>query len=146
MIEFPIQSLEGLIGTFIGLGVLVNTIIFGLDLNRRNQRGLPDGSIIGTVWLILIGCMAYAQWLTIKSCDIVWVQWLIPGLFFYCILYPVYTLGFRSKKISMITTVLAVFLSLMIVNILYAFNWIAAALIGLTTVWTLYVSYMTVSL
>jgi len=146
MIEFPIKTLGSLLGWFIGLGVLINAIIFGIGLNRTRERGLPSGAIIGTIWLILIGCMAYAQWLLIQSCDLIWVQWLIPSLFLFCVLYPVYTLGFRSKKISMITTIFTVLFSLTIVNILYEFNWISAALISLTTLWTLYVSYMTISL
>ena len=146
MMEFPIQSFEGLVGGFIGVAILINAIIFGLGLNRNADRNLPNGSIIGTIWIILIGCMAYSQWLLIQSSDIVWVQWLIPALFLLCILYPIYTAGFRSKKISMYMTVFTVIFSLFIVHILYQFNWISAALIALTTAWTLYVSYVTVSL
>ena len=144
MIDFPIKTLEGLLVWFIGLSLVINGIIFSLGLYRQGARGLPPGYIIGSVWVFLIGCMAYAQWLILRSCDYNWVHWLIPGLFGYCILYPVYTAGFRNKKISDISTVLAVILSLSISYILYSYNWLAAGLIALTTLWTLYVSFITV--
>jgi hypothetical protein len=144
MIDFPIQTLEGLLGWFIGFTLVINGVIFWLDLYKKSGRGLPSGCIIGSVWVLLIGCMAYAQWLILQSCDYRWVHWLIPGLFLYCILYPLYTAGFSSKKISDISTVLCVIFSGYIAYILYSYNWLAAGLIGLTTLWTLYVSFMTV--
>ena len=144
MIDFPIQSLEGLLIWFIGLGLIINSIIFWLGLYSQGNPRLPSGSIIGSVWIFLLTCMAIAQWLIIQSCDYKWVHWLIPLLFIYCILYPIYTGGFNSKKMSDISTVLSVIFSGYIAYILYSYNWIAAGLIGLTTLWTLYVSYMTV--
>jgi TspO/MBR family len=144
MIDFPIQTLEGLLGWFIGLALVINGVIFWLGFYRKGGRGLPPGSIIGSIWVFLIGCMAYAQWLILQSCDYRWVHWLIPGLFTFCILYPLYTAGFSSKKISDISTVLSFALSGYIAYILYSYNWLAAGLIGLTTLWTLYVSYITI--
>lgn len=141
MIDFPVQTLEGLLILFIGLGLAINGAIFSLGLYKNGGRGLPSGSIIGSIWIFLIGCMAYAEWLILQSCDYKWVHWLIPGLFLYCILYPVYTAGFSSKKISDISTILSAILSGYIAYILYSYNWISAGLIGLTTLWTLFVSF-----
>ena len=143
--EFPITSLYGLLSTFIGITIIINGIIFYSGYEKNNIKGLPPGYIIGLVWTFLIGCMAYSQWLLLQSIRIsdIWIQWLIPSLFLWCILYPAYTSGFRSKKISDIAVVVSWYFSIIVGLLLYKYNWISAGLIGLTTLWCSYVAFVT---
>lgn len=143
--DFPIRDLPTLVLIFVGIAVIVN--LFSLSYSRseyREYKGLPPGYIIGFIWIFLIGCMAYAQSLVLSLSKKKWIQWLIPALFLYCVLYPFYTNAFRNERVSQLANIGSVLLSLFIAILLYNISIpTAAGLIGLTTVWSAYATYAT---
>jgi tryptophan-rich sensory protein len=143
--DFPIRDLPTLVLIFVGIAVIVN--LFSLSYSRsqyREYKNLPPGYIIGIIWIVLIGCMAYAQSLVLSLSKKKWIEWLIPSLFLYCVLYPFYTNAFRNEWISQIANVGSVLLSLFIAIFLYSISIpVAGGLIGLTTIWSAYATYTT---
>jgi len=149
--DFPIKNLTTLLLLFIGTTVFINGIIFYFRLYKKTYSNKPiPGYIIGTIWTILIGCMAYAQYLVLQKIEKIekidnknkYIQWLIPFLFIYCILYPFYTLGFTNKSVINFTNILTIILSAFIVYSIYDITKMGAFFISLTTIWAIYVTVM----
>jgi len=143
--EFPIRDQMTLFILFIVIAIIVNIVSLSYGYNSSMKyTNLPPGYIIGIIWIILIGCMAYAQSQVLLSSKKKWIEWLIPLLFLYCILYPFYTYGFSNKCISKIANIGTILFSLFIVIILYNISMHSAAgLIGLTTIWSSYATWST---
>lgn len=151
-------SLYTLIGLFIGITIIVNIYLFSSRTpylsSGLKYRLLPPSYIIATVWTILIGLMAYSEWLVYtklrggkgdKGGKDNWKIYLIPVLFIYCVLYPFYTMGFRNKKIVDFANVLTIILSGFIAWSIYDITQIGSYMILLTTLWSAYATFATLS-
>jgi len=148
-------SLYTLLGLFIGITIIVNVYLFSSKnsyvSNSIRYRLLPPSYIIATVWTILIGLMAYSQWLVYtqikdgKGGKGLWKLYLIPILFIYCVLYPFYTMGFRNKKIVDFANVLTIILSGFIAWSIYDITQIGSYMILLTTLWSSFATFATFS-
>ena len=143
-------SLYTILGLFVGITIIVNVYLFSSKnsyvSNSIKYRLLPPSYIIATVWTILIGLMAYSQWLVynqIKGRKGLWKLYLIPVLFIYCVLYPFYTMGFRNKKIVDFANVLTIILSGFIAWSIYDITQIGSYMIFLTTLWSTYATLAT---
>lgn len=146
-------SLYILLGLFIGITIIVNAYLFSSKnsyvSNSIRYRLLPPSYIIATVWTILIGLMAYSQWLVYNQIKGrtgrkgSWKLYLIPVLFIYCVLYPFYTMGFRNKKIVDFANVLTIILSGFIAWSIYDITQIGSYMIFLTTIWSTYATIAT---
>jgi len=143
-------SLYTLLGLFIGITIIANVYLFSSKnsyvSNSIRYRLLPPSYIIATVWTILIGLMAYSQWLVynqIKDGKGLWKLYLIPILFIYCVLYPFYTMGFRNKKIVDFANVLTIILSGFIAWSIYDITQIGSYMILLTTLWSSFATLAT---
>ena len=149
-------SLYTLLGLFIGITIIVNVYLFSSKKsyvsNSIRYRLLPPSYIIATVWTILIGLMAYSQWLVYnqikdgrdkKGRKGNWKLYLIPVLFIYCVLYPFYTMGFRNKKIIDFANVLTIILSGFIAWSIYDITHLGSYMIFLTTIWSTYATIAT---
>lgn len=145
-------SLYTLLGLFVGITIIVNAYLFSSKnsyvSNSIRYRLLPPSYIIASVWTILIGLMAYSQWLVytiLKGRKDNWKLYLIPVLFIYCVLYPFYTMGFRNKKIVDFANVLTIILSGFIAWSIYDITQIGSYMILLTTLWSAYATLATFS-
>jgi len=146
-------SLYALIGLFVSITIIVNAYLFSSKNSYVSSglkyRLLPPSYIIATVWTILIGLMAYSQWLVYtqikdgKGGKGLWKLYLIPVLFIYCVLYPFYTMGFRNKKIVDFANVLTIILSGFIAWSIYDITQIGSYMILLTTLWSTYATLAT---
>jgi tryptophan-rich sensory protein len=143
--RFPVDNLNHLLVTFIGIAVLINGILFyfGIYDPVVNKR-LPPGYVVGIVWTVLIGCMAYSQYLVMQKTKGGYVQWLIPALFLYCVLYPFYTTGFRNKCIIDFANVLTIIFAAVVAYVLYDITKKGSLLISLTAVWASYATWATI--
>jgi tryptophan-rich sensory protein len=144
MMQFPIRRLSVLLTLFVGLTILINIGLFSFRVyDPVKYDMLPPGYVIGTIWILLIGGMAYSQFLVLQKTTNPYIQWLIPMLFVYCILYPFYTTQFKNKKVSQYANLGSIGLSLGVVIAIYPVSTLASSIIALTTVWSSYATWAT---
>ena len=109
-------SLGGNLATFFAVPLLVNGLIFGLDLNRDNVAlpGVPPGWAVGAIWMALFLCLGWARWLLLHAQSSMADGVTLVAVL--CLLYPLYTVGFRSLATGFwggaVTAVLALAVSL----------------------------------
>ena len=139
------NGLYVLVALFIGITFIINTYLFSHNITGKqiNKPLLPPSYIIATIWTILIGLMAYAQWLVMKNkmTSHSWKVWLIPLLFLYCILYPFYTFGFRNKKMVDLANVFTILFSGFVAWSIYDITQIGSYFIFMTTIWSAFATY-----
>lgn len=94
------------------IAIVLNLIIFKLGWNNNSQGvspGLPPGWVIGVIWVIILGILGYALYLTVGLKDTV-SSVLIVLLILACLAYPFYTSGLTmnsSAKLGNILTLIA---------------------------------------
>ncbi|MBX9838587.1 TspO/MBR family protein [Silvanigrella sp.] len=130
--------------------LFVNSIIFIFNFRNSNSNLelvrsplLPAPYIIGTVWLFLILCMSYSQWILIKKNSYKNNLFLIPILFIICILYPFYTQKFNNESISLVANLVVISYSSFISGKIYQISKTSSFLIFLTAVWVTFATYAT---
>jgi len=147
MMDFEIlytkNGLYLLVALFVGISFMMNAYIFSRNISgkRRNLSLLPPSYIIAIVWTILIGLMAYSQWLVMKIAKRSWKVWLIPLLFLYCVLYPFYTYGFSNKKIVDLANVFTILFSGFAAWSIYDITHTGSYFIFMTTLWSAFATY-----
>src|SRR3990167_4336593 len=79
------------------IAIILNLIIFGLKWpsNSTNNRFLPPGWLIGVIWVIVLGFLGYALYLTTKARDNVSSVFIVI-LMLICLAYPFYTRGLTT--------------------------------------------------
>jgi len=86
-----ISEYEYLLHIFIPIlaAILVNAFIYlyGWNSERPLYKGLPPGYVIAVVWIIILGMLGYAHYLTYYS----YASWIIVIALIYCLLYPFLT-------------------------------------------------------
>ena len=151
---FKIQgNKKGLLKLFISTALIVlavNSIIFIFNFRNSNTNLgivrsplLPAPYIIGTVWLFLILCMSFSQWILIKKNTHKNNLFLIPILFIICILYPFYTQKFNNESISLIANLVVISYSSFISGKIYNISKISSFLMFLTAIWVAFATYAT---
>lgn len=94
------------------VAIILNLIIFNLEWNNNSQETsplLPPGWMIGVIWVIILGILGYALYLTVGLKDTV-SSVLIVLLILACLAYPFYTSGLTmnsSAKLGNILTLIA---------------------------------------
>jgi len=84
--EFPIRDQMTLFILFIVIAIIVNIVSLSYGYNSSMKyTNLPPGYIIGIIWIILIGCMAYAQSQVLLSSKKNGLNGLF--LYYFCIVY-----------------------------------------------------------
>lgn len=142
--RFPVRTLTLLIVLFMGTSALINAGLFSFRVYEPvKYRLLPPGYVIGTIWMALIGAMAYSQFLVMRSTASGYVEWLIPGLFLYCIMYPFYTSQFQDRTVSQYANLGSILVSFVVAVLVYRISAVASALIAWTTVWASYATWAT---
>jgi len=144
MWRFPIRRLSSLVILFVGLSVLINIRVFSYRVyDPVEYEMLPPGYVIGSIWMVLIAIMAYSQYTVLQKTENGYIQWAIPTLFLYCILYPFYTGQFRDRTVSQYANIGSVLLSLYVSAWVYPISSTASAGIALTTAWSSYATWAT---
>jgi tryptophan-rich sensory protein len=145
-----VSGLYKLVFLFIITTVIINVYTFSNNYQKNNYNNtkeyplLPPPYIIAIVWTILIGFMAYSQWIILqktKTNTNNWKRWLVPILFIYCILYPFYTKGFTNKRIIVTANIFTIILSAFIAYSIYNITNIGSYLIFMTTIWSSFATY-----
>ena len=128
---------------FIGTTAIVNAFLFSNKITGSvKYKRLPSPFIIACVWTVLIGFMAYSQWLVLqKTTKGSWKRWLIPLLFIFCVLYPFYTMGFQNKKMIFLANIITILLSLSVALSIYTITRIGSFMIFMTTLWSSFATY-----
>ena len=112
--------------------IIINIIIFTqFDNNRKNNKNLPPGYIIGIVWIFILGLLGYLHYLFYNSI----ISKIIFITIVYCLLYPFLTSNLTN--IDNIYNIIAFLLATVILFITYHKNKFAAIPFF---VWTLYVN------
>jgi hypothetical protein len=129
----------------------VNLLIFAFDINgasalksMQTSSFFPSSKLIGTVWTLLIVILSYSfSSVSVKSPQIAKH---ILGLFFLCVLYPFYTLGFSSVILMFIGNTLTVAYSFFLALLLFTKFKKEASFVCLITLWVMYVTILMIDL
>lgn len=141
-------SLARNIGLPLAATLLLNGLIFALDLNRpgpaEHAPFAPPGEVIGAVWIVLIGLLGAARWQLsgILSPEArkgeLWTTILIAA----CLAYPLYTVGFSDPRAGLVGTGLTITLALLALFAAWRAKSSAGMLILPTVLWTLYAFFI----
>jgi tryptophan-rich sensory protein len=91
------------VGGALVIVVILNALIFALGWGTTPVRApafLPPPIVIGTVWLILFGCMALARWELNRAMAPRSGKAPLIALFTLCATYPFYTAGLQNDVIG----------------------------------------------
>lgn len=135
----------------VGLGVLINAIVFGILFADAPEPPsavsfAPSGAFIGTVWVVLFALMGVARWLlnafgdAAKSVK----NWILILLIF-CFIYPFYTLGLSSEKIGLIGNLATIGLTIFVITRTWKFSKIASLMIVPMILWLIIASFITLA-
>jgi tryptophan-rich sensory protein len=137
---------------FISLGIttIINGILFTFNINQSVTQPikseyplLPSSWMIGLIWTILIGFMAYTQWLLIKKTRDQLLLSLVPILFLNCVLYPLYSQGFTNDYNQLIGNLFTIAFAAYISGRIKSITTIGSNLILIVTLWGLFATFAT---
>ena len=144
---------RGLIQLFvisIGITTVINGILFTFNINQSVTQPikpeyplLPSSWMIGLIWTVLIGFMAYTQWLLIKKTRDLALLSLVPILFLNCVLYPLYSQGFTNDFNQLVGNLFTIAFAAYITGRIRNITILGSNLILIVTLWGLYATFAT---
>jgi len=134
----------------LGITTLINGILFTFNINQSVTQPikseyplLPSSWMIGLIWTILIGFMAYTQWLLIKKTRDRLLLSLVPILFLNCMLYPLYSQGFTNDYNQLIGNLFTIAFAAYISGRIKSITILGSNLILIVTLWALFATFAT---
>jgi tryptophan-rich sensory protein len=144
---------RGLIQLFVislGITTVINGILFTFNINQSVTQPtkpeyplLPSSWMIGLIWTVLIGFMAYTQWLLIKKTRDRLLLSLVPILFLNCVLYPLYSQGFTNDFNQLVGNLFTIAFAAYITGRIRNITILGSNLILIVTLWGLYATFAT---
>ncbi len=137
---------------FISLSIatLINGIIFTFNINQSVTQPikpeyplLPSSWMIGLIWTVLIGFMAYTQWLLIKKTRDPALLSIVPILFLNCVLYPLYSQGFTNDFNQLIGNLFTITFAAFITGRIRSITKLGSNLMLMVTLWSLFATFAT---
>lgn len=137
---------------FISLSIatVINGIIFTFNINQSVTQPikpeyplLPSSWMIGLIWTVLIGFMAYTQWLLIKKTRDRALLSIVPILFFNCVLYPLYSQGFTNDFNQLIGNLFTITFAAFITGRIRSITKLGSNLMLMVTLWSLFATFAT---
>ena len=137
---------------FISLSIatLINGIIFTYNINQSVSQPikpeyplLPSSWMIGLIWTVLIGFMAYTQWLLIKKTRDRALLSIVPILFLNCVLYPLYSQGFTNDFNQLIGNLFTITFAAFITGRIRSITKLGSNLMLMVTLWSLFATFAT---
>ena len=129
----------------LGITTVINGIIFTFNINQSVTQPikseyplLPPSWMIGLIWTILIGFMAYTQWLLIKKTRDRVLLSLVPILFLNCVLYPLYSQGFSNDFNQLIGNLFTIALAAYITGRIRSISTLGSNLIFVILIWAVF--------
>jgi tryptophan-rich sensory protein len=137
---------------FISLSIatVINGIIFTYNINQSVSQPikpeyplLPSSWMIGLIWTVLIGFMAYTQWLLIKKTRDRALLSIVPILFLNCVLYPLYSQGFTNDFNQLIGNLFTITFAAFITGRIRSITKLGSNLMLMVTLWSLFATFAT---
>lgn len=137
---------------FISLSIatVINGIIFTYNINQSVSQPikpeyplLPSSWMIGLIWTVLIGFMAYTQWLLIKKTRDPALLSIVPILFLNCVLYPLYSQGFTNDFNQLIGNLFTITFAAFITGRIRSITKLGSNLMLMVTLWSLFATFAT---
>ena len=137
---------------FISLSIatVINGIIFTYNINQSVSQPikpeyplLPSSWMIGLIWTVLIGFMAYTQWLLIKKTRDRALLSIVPILFLNCVLYPLYSQGFTNDFNQLIGNLFTITFAAFITGRIRSVTKLGSNLMLMVTLWSLFATFAT---
>jgi len=134
----------------LGITTVINGILFTFNINQSVTQPikpeyplLPSSWMIGLIWTVLIGFMAYTQWLLIKKTRDHALLFLVPILFLNCVLYPLYSQGFTNDFNQLMGNLFTIAFAAYITGRIRNITTLGSNLILIVTLWGLYATFAT---
>ena len=134
----------------IGITTVINGILFTFNINQSVTQPikteyplLPSSWMIGLIWTILIGFMAYTQWLLIKKSRDRSLLSIVPILFLNCVLYPLYSQGFTNDFNQLIGNLFTITFAAFITGRIRSITKLGSNLMLMVTLWSLFATFAT---
>ena len=134
----------------LGITTVINGILFTFNINQSVTQPikpeyplLPSSWMIGLIWTVLIGFMAYTQWLLIKKTRDLALLSLVPILFLNCVLYPLYSQGFTNDFNQLVGNLFTIAFAAYITGRIRNITTLGSNLILIVTLWGLYATFAT---
>ena len=134
----------------IGITTVINGILFTFNINQSVTQPikteyplLPSSWMIGLIWTILIGFMAYTQWLLIKKTRDRIMLSMVPILFLNCVLYPLYSQGFTNDFNQLIGNLFTITFAAFITGRIRSISALGSNLMLMVTLWALFATFAT---
>jgi tryptophan-rich sensory protein len=134
----------------IGITTMINGILFTFNINQSVTQPikteyplLPSSWMIGLIWTILIGFMAYTQWLLIKKTRDQIMLSMVPILFLNCVLYPLYSQGFTNDFNQLIGNLFTITFAAFITGRIRSISALGSNLMLMVTLWALFATFAT---
>lgn len=134
----------------IGITTVINGILFTFNINQSVTQPikteyplLPSSWMIGLIWTILIGFMAYTQWLLIKKTRDRSLLSIVPILFLNCVLYPLYSQGFTNDFNQLIGNLFTITFAAFITGRIRIITKLGSNLMLMVTLWSLFATFAT---
>jgi len=134
----------------LAITTVINGIIFIFNINQSVTQPskpeyplLPSSWMIGLIWTILIGFMAYTQWLLIKKTRDHKLLSLVPILFLNCVLYPLYSQGFTNDFNQLLGNLFTITFAAFITGRIRSISMLGSNLILVVTLWSLFATFAT---
>ena len=134
----------------IGITTVINGILFTFNINQSVTQPikteyplLPSSWMIGLIWTILIGFMAYTQWLLIKKTRDRSLLSIVPILFLSCVLYPLYSQGFTNDFNQLIGNLFTITFAAFITGRIRSITKLGSNLMLMVTLWSLFATFAT---
>ena len=134
----------------LGITTVINGILFTFNINQSVTQPiktehplLPSSWMIGLIWTILIGFMAYTQWLLIKKTRDQIMLSMVPILFLNCVLYPLYSQGFTNDFNQLIGNLFTITFAAFITGRIRSISALGSNLMLMVTLWALFATFAT---
>jgi tryptophan-rich sensory protein len=134
----------------LGITTVINGIIFTFNINQSVTQPikseyplLPPSWMIGLIWTILIGFMAYTQWLLIKKTRDRVLLSLVPILFLNCVFYPLYSQGFSNDFNQLIGNLFTIASASYITGRIRNITTLGSNLMLMVTLWGVFATFAT---
>ena len=134
----------------LGITTVINGILFTFNINQSVTQPikpeyplLPSSWMIGLIWTVLIGFMAYTQWLLIKKTRDLALLSLVPILFLNCVLYPLYSQGFTNDFNQLIGNLFTITFAAFITGRIRSITKLGSNLMLMVTLWSLFATFAT---